>query len=349
MKPFSLVVSAFCLTALVGCGTSVQQSLKNNPELRTNIGQGKRVVVLPFADYTDADNLESAFRRNLFVSENLSDRLVQNGFTVPVQEDVFRYLIGRNIIDVVAYSGTLSSSIDHELTHGDWSPAMRQELGKYKNFMRGGSPATDSPGTLGLDTAEVSQLGQTFGADYVLRGSIVQYKSRKDPSWEPWKKGIIPFVTGVTNKIAFGQANADAYDQLANIVAGGFLGSLYGYSSNKFLVKGHGRAGNVSAWGAIGAGLGALADETGDIPQAVVQLRMWVQDAYNGDVVWTNRVDVKVSPESFLADQEYDVLFEAATEKAVAALMDDFLYRLNPSVQTMAREREAQYNKRNRR
>ena len=36
----------------------------------------KSVVILPFADYSDADNIETAYRRNLFVSENVTDQFV---------------------------------------------------------------------------------------------------------------------------------------------------------------------------------------------------------------------------------------------------------------------------------
>ena len=75
----------------------------------------------------------SAYRRNLFVSENLTDRFVQNGFTTPVQEDVFRYLIDRNIINVVAYSENTSASLEYELQK-DWSPAMKTELQKYPHY-----------------------------------------------------------------------------------------------------------------------------------------------------------------------------------------------------------------------
>lgn len=358
MKPFTFVLSAFCLSALIGCGTSVQESLKINPELKTNIGQNRRVVVLPFADYTDADDIESAYRRNLFISANLTDRFAQNGFLVPVEEDVFRYLINRNIINVVAYSENTSRSIDYELRNGGWSSSMQKELERYKRSARSnsfGNPATDSPGTLGLDQAEISQLGQNFAADYVVRGSIIQYKTRQDPSWAPWKKGIVTFVAGVTNKLAFGQASSDTYDELGSMVAGGALGAIYGNESNSWpynkanksiLGVSGGKNGNTIVWGAIGAGLGNIAYNAGDIPQAVVQLRMWVQDAYNGEVVWTNRIDVKVSPQSVLADYQYDALFESATEKAVHVLMDDFLYKLNPGAQAMAREKEASLNKR---
>jgi outer membrane protein OmpA-like peptidoglycan-associated protein len=87
------------------------------------------------------------------------------------------------------------------------------------------------------------------------------------------------------------------------------------------------------SWTAAGAVLGNLAHHSGRIPQAVVQLRIWVQDAYTGNVVWTNRVDVKVSPESVLADYQYDGLFEKATEKAINTLIDDFAHVVYSGVQ----------------
>ena len=229
MKSVSIFFSAFCLTALVGCGASVQESLKVNQDFKTNIGKSRQVVILPFADYTEASDLESAYRRNMFVNENLSDKFVLNGFSVPVQEDVFRYLVNRNIINVVAYSENLSRSLEYELNK-DWSPTMKRELEHYMHQSRtnaASNPVLDSPGTLGLDQAEVSHLGQYFSADYVVRGSIIQYKTRQDPSWAPWKKGVIGFVTGVTNKIAFGQARSDSYDELGHMVTGGTLGALY--------------------------------------------------------------------------------------------------------------------------
>ena len=90
-------------------------------------------------------------RPGLFISANLTDRFAQNGFLVPVEEDVFRYLINRNIINVVAYSENTSRSIDYELRNGGWSLSMQKELERYKRSARSnsfGNPATDSPGTL---------------------------------------------------------------------------------------------------------------------------------------------------------------------------------------------------------
>ena len=55
-------------------------------------GNGKSIVILPFADYSEG-NLASAQRRNMLVTEALTDRLVVNGFSLPIQEDVFDYLV----------------------------------------------------------------------------------------------------------------------------------------------------------------------------------------------------------------------------------------------------------------
>ncbi|MDX9841549.1 MAG: hypothetical protein RBS95_08840, partial [Desulfobulbus sp.] len=57
---------------LGGCGTTVQESLKVAPTVKSTVGADRTVVILPFADYSYADNLESAYRRNLFISENVT-------------------------------------------------------------------------------------------------------------------------------------------------------------------------------------------------------------------------------------------------------------------------------------
>lgn len=320
---------------LGGCGTTVKESLKVQPAAKSDKGADKTVVILPFADYSYADNLDSAYQRNLYVTENLTDRLVSNSFHLPVQEDVFLYLVDHNIINVVAYEQKKTGMLEEEM-QDEWSAEMKNHLQRYIDLTKTRSnnqPVLESPGTHGLTAQEVVKIGRHFSADYIVRGRIIQYKDRQDPSWAPWKKGVIGFVTGVTNKIAFGQAESDKYDNWGNMAAGASYGALIGdkvhwpYTGDAdqtiFGVSGS-QMGNTIFWGAIGAGLGHMSHKTGKIPQAVVQLRIWVQDAYNGDVVWTNRVDVKVSPESVLADYQYDDLFEGATEKAVTTLIDDF-------------------------
>ncbi|PIE60823.1 MAG: hypothetical protein CSA31_00035 [Desulfobulbus propionicus] len=333
--------SRYLLTGLIalllgGCGTTVQESLKVQPTAISNKGAEKTVVVLPFADYSNADNIDSAYNRNLYITENITDQLVSNSFNLPVQEDVFLYLVNHNIIHVVGYEKKKTSHLEAEL-NDEWSVAMKKQLRHYIDLTKHrntGQSVSATPGTHGLTRQEVVKIGRHFSADYIVRGRILQYKDRQEATWAPWKKGVIGFVTGVTNKIAFGQADSDKYDNWGNMIAGATYGMFHGDGGAQWPFNGDadqsilgisgGSAGNMIAWGAIGAGLGHMAHNTGNIPQAVVQLRIWVQDAYNGDVVWTNRVDVKVSPESVLADYQYDALFEGATEKAVTTLINDF-------------------------
>ncbi|MBV5327650.1 MAG: hypothetical protein JZU65_08425 [Chlorobium sp.] len=304
---------------LCGCGTTVKESLKVQTATKRPIGADKTVVILPFADYSNADNLETAYRRNLMVSENLIDQFVSNSFHTPNNDDVFLFLVDQNIINVVAYENKMGKSIEAELQN-DWSDRMKGILQHYIDQSQTNgkdSHLSNGPGTHGLTPQEIVKIGRHFSADYIVRGSIIQYKDRQDPNWSPTKRGLIPFVTGVTNKVAFGQAESEQYDTLGNMMAGGMYGATISAVSN-------GTSTENLVWGTTGAVLGLIAEHTGKIPQAVVQLRIWVQDAYTGNVVWTNRVDVKVSPESVLADYQYDTLFEKATEKAIATLVNDF-------------------------
>lgn len=304
---------------LGGCGTTVQESLKVQPTAKSAIGIDKTVVILPFADYSHADNLEIAYRRNLLVSESLTDQFVKRSFHLPIQDDVFLYLVNQNIIDVVASDKKKTQSLERELRN-DWSDQMKAQLQHYISLSQNNGSDTSMKerlGTHGLTSQEIVKIGRHFSADYIVRGRIIQYKERQDPSWSPLKKGVIPFVAGVTNKVVFGQAESDNYDALGDAVGGGLAAMIISGITNN-------DAPTVVTWSVIGAGLGAMAPHYGKAPQAVVQLRMWVQDSYTGNVVWTNRVDVKVSPESVFADYQYEALFEKATEKAIATLIEDF-------------------------
>lgn len=319
------------LLALVlsGCGTTVQESLKVRQAEKIPIGGNKTVVVLPLADYSNADNLETAFRRNLFVTENITDQFQKYGFHMPVQQDVFLYLAGQKIINMIAPNQALTADVESDM-HNEWSDSMKGELQRYVDIAHQSSLANGSisANTHGLTQQEVVKIGRHFSADYIIRGSIIQYKDRQDPTWNPVKKGLLTFLSGTTSKIAFGQAEADKYDTLNSAFGGGVVGATISGLTD-------GDLNHAIGWGIAGAGAGVMANHSGRIPQAVVQLRLLVQDAYTGNVVWTNRVDVKVSPESVLADYQYDGLFEKATEKAITTLVDDFaqvVYHVPPPI-----------------
>ena len=287
-----LLICALAIT-FSGCGTTVNKSLKVAPESRTAVGQDRTAVILPFADYTHANNIESAFRRNLFVNENIIDHFIRLGFHLPVQEDVFHYLAQQKIINVVAYNPQKTQSLEYEMGK-EWSPAMKETLQGYIDYAQRAdvkSNEGDDALTHGLNGQEIVKIGRHFSADYIVRGRLIQYKDRLDPSGALWKKGVLPFFVGGSKNVLLGKAMPQNYD-----------------AQDSF----------DSDWESM--------ISFGDVPQAVVQLRIWVQDAYTGNVVWTNRINVRVAPDSFFADYQYDNLFETAVEKAVSSLMDDFAY-----------------------
>lgn len=335
MHRLNFILVAIFATILAGCGQSVVETL-NVPESPgyNAPGTGKSVVILPFADYSGGEEIESAHRRNMIVTETLTDRFVANGFSLPVQEDVFQYLIARNIIGLVPYETKKSASMNHELS-GDWSPRMKNQIRSYiaQQEKELSNEAVSSPGAHGLNTKTIKKIGRQFDADYVIRGRILEFKTRDEATWAPWKKGLLPFINNGTNRILFGFANSDEYDLDNNKITGGIYGARIGYESSHWpwgdgqtvLGISGGDTANSILWGAVGYGLGENTYNSGKVDQAVVQLRIWVQEAATGNVVWTNRVRVQVAPESFFADNQYDTLFNKAIEKGVTTLIENFV------------------------
>lgn len=317
-----------------GCGQSVVETL-NVPQAPgvDSPGYGKTIVVLPFADYTYSDDFASAYRRNLKVSESLTDNLSAQGFGMPVSEDVFSYLISQNIIKVDDYQNNSNVSLTNELS-GSWSQVMKQEIRNELQHQRvtHRKPVEDAPGTHALNTKSITKMGRTFQADYIVRGRILEFKTRQEATWAPWKKGVFPVISGATAQFLYGFAGSESYDTINQIIAGGIWGATAGSISdwpiddaNIELFGDGGATGNEIFWSAAGGYLGKQASESGRVDQAVVQLRMWVQDATTGQVVWTNRAMVRVSPESIFSDGQYDDLFNTAIEKGVSTLVENFV------------------------
>ncbi len=314
-----------------GCGQRVVETL-NVPSGSGPYapGAGSTVVVLPFADYTYSDDLASAYRRNLKISESLTDHLSAQGFMMPVSEDVFGYLVDQKIIQIADYQRNNNVSLTNELS-GDWSKPMMESIRHYlgQQMVTQKRRVQESPGVHALDQKEIAKLGRAFKADYVVRGRILEFRTRQDPTWEPWRKGLFPVISGGSARILYGFAGSDSYDTMDHMMAAGIVGVGIGSGAswpvdNDLTIDGT-LKGNEIAWGGIGGVLGGQAARSGRVDQAVVQLRMWVQDAITGQVVWTNRAMVRVSPESVFADGQWDDLFNTAIEKGVRSLVDNFV------------------------
>ncbi len=316
----------YLLTALLfmGCGQTVVEKLHvpDNPGPNAP-GKGMTMVILPFADYTYADSIAGAYRRNLAVTEALTDRVVANGFSLAVQEDVFGYLIDEEIIAIIPYDETSTTSLSDELNN-DWSQLMKSYLRRYiqEQKVHSGHTVSESPGTHALDQNALAKMGRHFNADYIVRGRILEFKTREETTWDIRKKGLLPFCFGLSSQTLNGFARSDTYDTYGHMLLPGTIGAIAGYHGSTDGLDG---LENAVLWGAVGTGLGAMGKNGGQVDQAVVQLRIWVQEAATGNLVWTNRVEVKVSPESVYADRQYDALFDTAITKGVNTLVDNFV------------------------
>ncbi|MCW5199301.1 hypothetical protein VU05_00960 [Desulfobulbus sp. F1] len=342
MSLLKFVSTGILLTGLLaGCGKTTVETVMTPNEYSDNSGKGRTAVILPFADYSEGDKISSAFRRHLLISESLTNSLVSRGFGAPVPEDVFQYLVEQKVINVARYGETNAgaSSLASELGDPDWSEMMQEKLRGYMELEQayqasGKNLAADSPGTHGLTDQEVVKIGRRFGADYIIRGRILEFRTRQEHTWDPRKRGLLPFVIGSTNRMAFGFADSEQYDNLGNAVAGSAWGAAIGNNagwpwdpddSKGFFGVSGGQGANTIVWSMLGGAAGSMANHGGRVDQAVVRLRIWVQNAYDAQVVWTNQVEVRVAPESVLADSQYDDLFDQAIKKATSSLMTDFV------------------------
>ncbi|HDH53568.1 MAG TPA: hypothetical protein ENH24_03690, partial [Nitrospirae bacterium] len=172
MKILQYVFTGLLLMGIItGCGQTTIETLKVPAKVATDApGKGMTVVILPFADYSYADNLASAYRRNLSITEALTDQFVSNGFNLPVQEDVLHYLVTEKIINIAAYDDEVgTSSLSYELDDSDWSGLMKNKIQDYINMQYAGKDktVTASPGTHALSRQTIVKIGRKFGANYV--------------------------------------------------------------------------------------------------------------------------------------------------------------------------------------
>lgn len=230
----------------------------------------------------------------------------------------------------------------------DWSDTMKMEiarvLAKNKEMQRyqKGSGLNAQYRSIALDHTAIRDIGTAFNADYVVRGRIMVFKNGREDSFNPFQTGVLPFFFNVGQRTLFGIAETDNYEMIDKMAIGGLLGALtasdtWPIDDTKTTLTGHPRFGgglvteavntewNAAIWGAAGVGLAHLAHQGGRVDNAVVQLRMIVQDTRNGEIVWTNRAEVKTATQSAFNKMEAEGLTARAIQQVCARLFDNFV------------------------
>ncbi len=165
---------------LTGCGQKVVDTV---PPIKTTMGRDDAkavIVILPLADYSAGDTIDSPLRRQVKVRESIAYRLVQFGYYPPVQEDVSQYLTTHNID--ITVSGTdvndgARQVLESEMASGGWSGKIQSEVNNIvaKND-QGNAYINGRYDRLGLSHSILKGIGDHFKADYVLRGRIIEYR-----------------------------------------------------------------------------------------------------------------------------------------------------------------------------
>jgi len=176
---FFVAVLSAIFTA--GCGHTVNETV--SPVTPKPVaGQFKRVIILPFADYTPSSlsPYYEYWRRDSMVSEVVHDELYEAGFIPVVREDVVKYLIDQGVIKASHQQSTPSGIIEQEL-QGDWSPMMKDELRHVlaDNSSRGMENDRikdygQRPDMIALDNEMVRDMGKTFQVEGGLSGGDLE-------------------------------------------------------------------------------------------------------------------------------------------------------------------------------
>ena len=346
-----LIPVILAMTLVTGCGTKVRETISpvNIASLDTQFPV--RIAILPFADYTAGFSPDDDMRRQVKLMAALNHEMTRMGIYAPVHEDVIQCLDDLGVIKILGEERRDAGRrfLERELSSG-WSETMRLEVQKV--LAQAGALGKAQEVELrkvGLDRETLRELGHRLGADFVLRGRIIEYEVRDGKGFNPLQRGILPFFFDFSSATIFGLARSETYDLWHDAALGGTLGAIFGASANhpfnapdketEILSGGHprlattvvresggfeGSAGlNAAFWGAAGAGAAYLASQGGRVPEAVVQVALALQDTRTGRVLWANRVEKEVEPVSVWSDTRVRIQVDLAVEEAARTLARD--------------------------
>jgi len=353
MKIIWGVITLLTAALLASCGTTKVDSI--HPVVRTaSFGEGKKIVILPFADYTPSDSPIGYWRRNMLIMESLQDEILRYGYMPAINEDVVSYLTDKKIInreEMPIKSSTADSMLKAELAR-DWSDTMKSEIANIllsNEKKRAAEVSRDMASeykTIALNARAIRDIGQAFDADYIVRGRIMVFKTGREDSFNMLQTGVLPFFFNFGSRVAFGIAESDNYEMIDKMAIGGLLGAAVAPSNwpidkssgDTVLSGAHPRFGgglsitdatsyanwNTAIWGVGGAAVAHLAHKGGRVDNAVVQLRMIVQDTKTGGILWTNRSEVKAMTQSAFSKKDADTLMSNAIQQVCERLVDSF-------------------------
>ncbi len=255
----------------------------------------EKVAVLPFSDHSHQSSFSDALMWGgaKKIVGYIGDYLDEQDIVVSPQKTVKKSLLRRGIIKYLKNTDR-AASFAWNVVHSMYGPLI------IRQFMK--RIAKQGGGSVNLSNKTVVSIGKSLGVDAILRGIIVEKKARPlfdtrsigERGIDDPFAGVIPFAFGDSIDKGAAYAVADKYED--GLPPAKDIGFDIG------LTKG-GIAGFPSA------------------KAPVLLVRIYMQNAVNGAVVWTGGFNIKYSIDVGL-DSEAST-FDSELKKKIYLTMDD--------------------------
>jgi hypothetical protein len=309
----SLLIVMGLFGVLMGCSYNVKPSL--SPLGRSPLeGKWRKVIVLPSSPLLD---------------EVVSQSFYSVGFIPVAREDVLFLLREKGVLkkEREELSPASRAILYHlEVSYTDEIKRHLQEALRHNLALLEKKELEIGPKVL-------KELCEEFGTVFVVRASLIELKEELTESYNPFEIGFVPFAFNVPQRLLFGRHSERAYPFVEDekireaLVYGGELlqklaiGAAGGWAVTDLSspLEWERDVGTL-----VGGGLGFLGHLSGKVPEVKAQVRLTVQDGRSGDLLWTNRAEVRVRPESVFSKADTERMRDLALKEAVALLVNDF-------------------------
>ncbi len=267
-NPLSVIfvmLIAIQLTVVAGAGLLLSSvEAEGVSDYKISLGVGK-VAVLPFSDHSHQSSFGDALTwgGNKKIVDHIGDYFNGKDIVVLPQKDVGKFLVRRGIIKYFR-DADQAASFAWNIIHARYSSLI------IKQFMQ--SLAAQGGGTVNLSRKEIVDLGKKLGVDAVVRGIILEKKRKpfidtrnlvEREMTDPFS-GLVPFMIG------------DSVDK----------GSAYSVAS-----KYEGGLPPVKDISPVEAENARFPSDE----EPMLLVRIYMQNAANGAVVWAGGFNIKYS------------------------------------------------------
>ena len=347
MKKSLLLILTFFW--MVGCAQKVHVDHAPQP-MPAVADKRPKVLILPFASYALQGNFSQWLKMNAMFYEGVSDGFIKMGLASLPFEEAFWLCRQNGYIEISYRKPRIPKSLTEILNDPEFSEVMKSEVRNLiQQEMRKTSHLSFNVNPLiKLTEDELWSLANMAGTRYVVRGRITEFYLRDEDTLNPFKIGFLNFPIRFTSRSLYGRPSDRKWGLLQEVSIGFGFGALLGSQAHdpfeppreETVHIGHPLLGttvtkttggtedydigNALVWGMVGTGLALLSNHGGRSPEVVIGFALYVYDAKRKELVWANRVRIRVSPETLWASAHPEDLFYKGVEEASRMLMDRF-------------------------